>query len=139
MFTVEQIRTAHAKVRSGADFPAFIQEIEKLGVHRYETFVSDGHTDYFGANDYKASTPAKYTSLEISETSDVAQFKTELKAHQEGKSDYLIFCNIAARMGVEKWVVDLGKMTCTYYDKAKSVMLVEEIPRPDPSAILFPA
>lgn len=26
MFTVEQIKTAHAKVKSGADFPYYIQE-----------------------------------------------------------------------------------------------------------------
>lgn len=32
MFTVEQIKTAHSKVKSGADFPAYIQDIKKLGV-----------------------------------------------------------------------------------------------------------
>ncbi len=44
MFTVEQIKTAHSKVKSGADFPAYIQDINKLGVASYETFVTDGHT-----------------------------------------------------------------------------------------------
>ncbi len=29
MFTVEQIKTAHSKVKSGADFPAYIQDIKK--------------------------------------------------------------------------------------------------------------
>jgi hypothetical protein len=42
MFTVEQIKTAHGKVKSGADFPAYIQDIKKLGVTSYETFVTDG-------------------------------------------------------------------------------------------------
>jgi uncharacterized protein YbcV (DUF1398 family) len=51
MFTIEQVKAAHSKVRSGADFPAFIQDIKKLGVTYYETFVSDGHTDYYGSND----------------------------------------------------------------------------------------
>lgn len=31
MFTIEQIKTAHSQVKSGADFPAYIQEIKKLG------------------------------------------------------------------------------------------------------------
>lgn len=31
MFTVEQIETAHAKVKSGADFPNYIKEIKELG------------------------------------------------------------------------------------------------------------
>jgi uncharacterized protein YbcV (DUF1398 family) len=73
MFTVEQIKTAHSKVKSGADFPAYIQDIKKLGVTYYETFVSDGHTDYYGANDYKTSSSAKYDTLQIAEISNIEQ------------------------------------------------------------------
>lgn len=61
MFTIEQIGVAHSKVKSGADFPAYIRELKKLGVVHYKTFVADGHTDYYGANDYCATSPAKYT------------------------------------------------------------------------------
>ena len=32
MFTVEQIKAAHSKVKSGADFPSYIKEIKSLGV-----------------------------------------------------------------------------------------------------------
>jgi len=38
MFTVEQIESAHGKVKSGADFPNYIQEIKKLGVVSFETW-----------------------------------------------------------------------------------------------------
>jgi len=58
MFTVKQITTAHRKVKSGADFPAYIKEIKQLGVTNYETFVSDGHTHYSGTNDYEITAPA---------------------------------------------------------------------------------
>lgn len=34
MFTIQQIKDAHSKVKSGADFPAYIQDIKKLGVDR---------------------------------------------------------------------------------------------------------
>jgi len=47
MFTIEQIKDAHAKVKSGADFPAYVQEVIRLGVTRYETYVADGQTHYF--------------------------------------------------------------------------------------------
>ena len=67
MFTVEQIKTAHSKVKSGADFPAYIQDLKKLGVTQYETFVADGHTDYYGANDFKTTSPAKYELLTVAE------------------------------------------------------------------------
>ena len=129
MFTAEQIKSAHSKVKSGADFPAYIQDIKKLGVTYYETFVTDGHTDYFGANDYKTSSTSKYEKLTIAEKSNIEQFKIDIKAHQEGKTDYLTFCDDCAKSGLEKWAVCMEKMTCTYYDKAGNEILVEEIPQ----------
>ena len=129
MFTVEQIKVAHSKVKSGADFPAYIQDIKKLGVTFYETFVIDGHTDYYGENDYKTSSVAKYDALTIAQVSNIEQFKTDIKAHQQGKTDYPTFCNDCAKSGIEKWAVYMNKMTCTYYDKAGNEILVEQIPQ----------
>ncbi|NMH27675.1 DUF1398 domain-containing protein [Flavobacterium silvaticum] len=128
MFTTDQIKAAHSKVKSGADFPAYIREIKDLGVTYYETFVSDGHTDFFGADNFKASMPAKYQKLKISQTSNESQFKSDLKSHQQGQTDYSTFCADCAKSGIEKWAVDLQKMTCTYFDKAGNQMLVEQIP-----------
>ncbi len=129
MFTVEQIKEAHSKVKSGADFPAYIQDLKKLGVTYYETFVSDGHTDYCGANDYKITSPVKYAFLPVSEVANEERFKSDLKAHQEGKTDYPTFCNDAAKLGIEKWAVCMDEMTCTYFSKAGKKILVEEIPQ----------
>lgn len=128
MFTIEQIQQAHSKVKSGADFPAYIREIKALGVKGYHTWVTDGHTQYFGVEGYEALSPAKYESLVIAENSNKQVFVAQLREHQQGKSDYKTFCNQCAKAGVEKWVVDLDKMTCTYYDKAREEMLVETIP-----------
>lgn len=129
MFTIEQIKEAHNKVKSGADFPAYIQDLIQLGITHYETFVSDGHTDYYGTDDYKITSPAKYKILTVAETNNEEQFKADLKAHQEGKTDYPTFCNDASKSGVEKWAVDMDKMTCTYYDKSGNKILIEEIPQ----------
>ena len=62
------------------------------------------------------------------DTSNIEQFKQQLKAHQQGETDYLTFCNNAAESGVEKWKVDTDKMTCIYYDKSGNKMLQEKIP-----------
>lgn len=102
MFTLRQIKAAHSKVRSGADFPAYVQDIKKLGVTRYENFVTDGHTDYYGENGYKTSSAEKYKALPIADISTPGQFKADLSAHQQGKTDYLTFCNDCAKSGVEK-------------------------------------
>lgn len=128
MFTVEQIKAAHSKVKSGADFPAYIKEIRALGVTHYETYVSDGHTDYHGTNNYTAKLPPGYRPLAIVNTVKSETFKVELAAHQKGETDYLTFIKMCAMVGIEKWVISMDKMTCTYYDKAGSEILVETIP-----------
>ncbi|MFC2185756.1 DUF1398 domain-containing protein [Fulvivirgaceae bacterium LMO-SS25] len=128
MLTIEQIRTAHSKVKSGADFPAYIQEIKKLGVTHYEAYVSDGHIDYHGQDNFTAKVPAKYASLPIAETSTMEPFKEALIAHQQGKTDFLTFIKMCATFGIEKWTICMDKMTCSYYNKAGNEVLVEEIP-----------
>ena len=129
MFTVEQIKEAHSKVQSGADFPAYIREIKSLGVTHYEAFVADGHLDYHGTSNYTVKVPAKYDQLVIGDTSQVKEFKAELVAHQQGKTDFLTFIKMCATFGIEKWAIYMDSMTCTYYDKAGNEVLVEQIPQ----------
>lgn len=128
MFTTDQIKTAHSKVKSGADFPAYISEIKKCGVESYDTFVVDGHTDFGGNNGYKISAEPKYERLSVADQSNIETFTKQLKEHQQGQSDYPTFCGQAAQNGVEKWTVDLKAMTCNYYDKSGNLMLSENIP-----------
>jgi len=128
MFTLEQIKAAHAKVKSGADFPSYIQELIALGLIEYTHFVSDGHTVYSGKNKYTIQSDAKYPALTISNEAIISKLKQDLKEHQQGQTTYLQFCELAAAAGVEKWAVDMTAMTCTYYDKAGTNMFTEKIP-----------
>ena len=130
MFTPQQLKAAHSKVKSGADFPNYIQDIIKLGVTGYETFVTDGHTVFYGKDNFSTSWEAKYAPLQIANESDSTQFKAGLKEHQQGKTDYPTFCTMSAQCGIEKWVLDLNAMTCTYYDKEGNMILVEHVPVP---------
>ncbi len=127
MFTVEQITAAHSKVKSGADFPKYIQEVKALGVMAFETWVKDSHTGYFGANDYQTSSTPMYEDMAIAGSCNKIKFEHYLKIHQQGETDYLAFCKHCAETGIEKWFVCLDKMTCTYYDKAGNEILVEQI------------
>jgi uncharacterized protein YbcV (DUF1398 family) len=128
MFTIEQIKTAHSKVKSGADFPAYVQDIKKLGVVSYDNYVSDGHTSFYAADGSEVSSGPKYPNLIIADTSSIESLRTALKVHQAGQTDYLTFCNQSAAAGVEKWTVDTAKLTCIYYDKEGKEMVKEEIP-----------
>jgi uncharacterized protein YbcV (DUF1398 family) len=129
MFTVAEIKAAHSKVKSGADFPSYIQEIKTLGVTHYETYVTDGHVDYHGANDYTAKVPAKYDPLVVADVVKSEEFKLELMAHQQGKTDFLTFIKMCAVSGIEKWAISMDEMTCTYFDQAGNEILVEQIPQ----------
>lgn len=128
MFTVAQIDQAHEKVKSGADFPSYIQEIKQLGVIGFVTWASDSHTQYFGENDFCTESLALYEPLVIADSYEHEKFVHALKIHQQGETDYYTFCTQTARAGVEKWVVSLRDMTCSYYDKREQLILVEQIP-----------
>lgn len=129
MFTIEQITAAHSKVKSGADFPNYIKEIKELGVTHYETIADDSSANFYGINNFKSSMPAKFSKINIAEKCNPDQFKADLKAHQEGKTDYLTFRNDCAKSGIHKWKVDLYKLTCTYYDTNGHEILTENIPQ----------
>lgn len=128
LFTLEQIKTAHSRVKSGADFPNYVQEIKLLGLAYYEHFVADGHAEYHAANGFELSAEAKWAPVKIADTGNVPMLEHSLKIHQQGQTDYLTFCRQAAEAGVEKWVVDVVNMTCIYYDKAGNRMVTEPIP-----------
>jgi uncharacterized protein YbcV (DUF1398 family) len=128
LFTLADIKTAHGKVKTGADFPAYIKEIKQLGVTHYNSYVEDGHIDYFGDNDHQVTVPAKYDKLPISPQCNIEAFKADLAAHQQGKTSFLTFCSDCTKSGIERWSINMDKMTCTYYDKAGNAVLVEKIP-----------
>ncbi|WP_456315549.1 DUF1398 domain-containing protein [Pseudomonas shirazensis] len=128
MFTIEQIKEAHAKVQSGADFPNYIQDLIILGVKGYDTFVNNGNVEYYGVNNYKVASDEKYSEISIAPTANKERFIEFLVMHQNGETDYLAFCNHAAQCGIAKWRVDIIEMTCTYYDTAENEILIEKIP-----------
>jgi len=128
MLTIKKINAAHSKVKSGSDFPNYVQDLIGLGVVSYQTFVADGHTLYFGKDNIEVQSNPKYASLIVSDLSDKVKFINDLKSHQKGFTNYPTFCSDCARSGVEKWTVDTISMACTYYDKTGNEMLVENIP-----------
>ena len=128
MLTITELKTAHSKVKTGADYPSYVQEIIKLGVVSYETFVNDNHTDYIGVDGMKAASKPTGEVLTIANQSDKGTFLIDIKEHQHGKTDYSTFRKDCAKSGVEKWVADLSMMTCTYFDISGNELLVEQIP-----------
>lgn len=127
MFTIEQIKDAHSKVKSGADFPNYIQDLIILGVKGYDTLVTDGSVRYYGVNNYTVISEGKYSLIQIAPFANKERFIERLVMHQEGETDYLTFCNDAGQCGIDKWRVDIIDMTCTYFDVSGSPILIEKI------------
>lgn len=128
MFTIEQIKAAHSKVKSGADFPGYIQELKKMGVTKYTHHVSDGRIDYIGKSGFELSGQPKYAEQYIAKDNSISKLKSSLLIHQQGGTDYPTFCKEAAEAGVDNWVVDLVDMKCKYVNQIDEIMLVEQIP-----------
>lgn len=130
MFTINQIHEAFSKVKSGADFPQFVQDLKSIGVTHYDNFVSDGRTKYYGANDFTLEGEEKYPEITVNEASSPEKLKHAISIHQQGQTDYPTFCRQAAEAGVEKWTTHMLEMTVTYLDKSRHRLTVEPIPQP---------
>lgn len=128
MFTIEQIDEAHKKVKSGADFPKYIQDLKNLWVTAYKVYVIDNHKDYYWKDDFKVISKWKYENLKIAKKYDKETFENALIEHQKWKTNYMQFCQMCAETWIESWFVCLESMNCTYYDINGNEVLVEEIP-----------
>jgi uncharacterized protein YbcV (DUF1398 family) len=128
MFTIKQIELAHSKIKSGAEFPKYIQDIKAIGITAFETWVTDSHTEYFGKDNFQTESKPKYEKITIANNSNKDKFVAYLKIHQKGETDYFTFCKHCAETGIEKWIVRLDEMTCIYYDKNGNEILVEIVP-----------
>ena len=131
MFTLQQIKAAHAKVKTGADFPRYIQEIKQLGLIKYVFNVKDGSIIYYGTGDHRVEAGALYEPMSINLIASPEKLRRTISIHQQGQTDFPTFCEQAAECGVEKWQIDTQKMLCTYLDKEGNSMVSEPIPEED--------
>ena len=128
MFTLEQIQSAHSRIKNGSEYPKYVAEIKRLGVVSYTYYVGDGHTEYLGAENYRLSSAASPSTRTIAEIPSAARFRAQLIANQKGETTFPEFCADCAKTGVSKWVADLVALTCSYYSLDGAVVYVEEIP-----------
>ena len=127
MFTLDQIQEVSKRVKTGADFPQFVKDLQAIGVIHYENMVADGKTTYYGANGFEVDDAPKYPAMPVNNTPSVSMLKEAISIHQQGQTDYPTFCSQAADAGVEKWVTHLMDLTVTYSDQQGKPIIVEPI------------
>jgi uncharacterized protein YbcV (DUF1398 family) len=128
MFTLQQMKAAHAKVKSGADFPQYIQDIKTYGLKKYIFSVIDGTITYYGQSGHQVAAPAIYEHKTINPVASPEELRHIITIHQQGKTDFPTFCDQAAATGVKQWVIDTERMLCIYEDADGKEMVAEPIP-----------
>jgi uncharacterized protein YbcV (DUF1398 family) len=127
MFTIEQINDLHDRLGSARTFTEYVLALKALGVERCDSYLADGHSEYFGQNGRRVVSPPVHEVLSVAEIGQREEFLEHLRRHEQRQTTYLEMSKGLAQSGIEKWTVDTGRMTMTFYDRAGREMLVEQI------------
>ena len=127
MFTIEQINDLHARLGSAKTLQEYVRALKAIGVERYDSYLADGHSEYFGQGGHRVVSPPVHEVLPVAEAGQRETFLQHLSRHQRRQTTYVEMSRGLAQSGIEKWTVDTGRLTMTFYDKAGREMLVEQI------------
>jgi uncharacterized protein YbcV (DUF1398 family) len=127
VFTIEQIDELHDRLGRAETLVDYVGSLAALGVVRYDSFVSDGHSEYVGLDAERVDSPPAHETLTVAEDIDRQAFVDHLKRHERGETGYLEMSKGLADSGVQKWTVDTLAMTMTFYDGTGVALLVEKI------------
>lgn len=126
-FTLDAINEAHS-LYTGPDFPKLIREFKGMGIVTNIFNLETGVVSYINNQGECLYGKGMAVDFAIEENSTYENAITALKRNQTGETDFPTFCVEIARAGIYKWVSDLVKMTCSYYDKQEKVLIQEMIP-----------
>jgi uncharacterized protein YbcV (DUF1398 family) len=127
MFTIEQINDLHDRLGSAKTFPEYVRALKAIGVERCDSYLADGHSEYFGQGGQSVVSPPAHEVLAVAETGQREAFLEHMGRHERRETTYLEMSTGLAQSGIEKWTVDTDRMTMKFYDKAGREMLVEQI------------
>ena len=127
MFTLEQIDDIHDRLGNQDTLVQYLRALNAIGVERSDSFIVDGHSEYFGKGSETVVTPPTHAVLTIAGTSSRDGLVEHLALHSQGKTSYVEMSKGLAESGVEKWSFDTSALTIAYYDKAGNELLVEAV------------
>ena len=127
MFTLGQINNIHHRLGKQQTLHGYLRALNAIGIVKADSYLTDGHSEYFGVDGQKLIGPAAHQEFSIAGKSNREDFLKHLSLHEQGKTSYLEMSRGLAGSGIEKWSFDTSKMTIAYYDKAGNELLVESI------------
>ena len=127
MFTLAQINAVHDRLGNANTLFEYVRTLKAIGVEKVDSYVADGHSEYFGKHGHKVISPAAYKTLTVAQTSNRESLLKHLALHNQGKTSYIEMSEGLADSGTEKWTVDTNKATMTFFDTAGNEMRSEAI------------
>ena len=127
MFTLEQVNAIHDELGKSNSLLEYANALRKIGVMSYDSYVSDGHTKYYGKDGHVVETPANNKEYMVTQAYNDELFRRTLKRAEKGKIGYEDMSKELAKAGVDKWTMDTDKHTFTYSDAQGRAVLVEQL------------
>src|ERR1700729_2963072 len=126
MFTLEQIDDVHARLGRASTFAEYLKALRQLGVKRFDSYLVDGHSEYFGDGQKLVSAPV-HEILSVVRTVDRDKCLEHLGRHERGETTYLEMSKGLAESGIAKWTADTQQMTMAYCDSSGWEIQIEQI------------
>ena len=127
MFTLEQINDIHDEFGNGDTLPQYLQELNSIGVLTYDSYIFDGHSEYFGINGFSLISPPVHAFIAVADVSNQHRFLEHLNLHKEQTTSYLEMSKGLGESGVNRWTIDTVNMSLCYFDRGGNRMLFEAI------------
>lgn len=127
VFTLARIDDLHARLGGADTLADYLRELAAIGVARFDSYVTDGHSEFFSADGQCLVSPTHHEVLAVAEVSDRDAFLAHLLRHNNRETSYLEMSAGLAESGVEKWSADTAALTMTYLDRAGVALLIEKI------------
>jgi uncharacterized protein YbcV (DUF1398 family) len=127
VFTLEQIDDIHDRFGHQDTLVQYLRALHAIGVERSDSFIADGHSEYFGTDGETVVAPPSHAVLAVAATGSRAGLAEHLARHGRGETSYVEMSAGLADSGVEKWTFDTSALTIAYYDTAGNELLVEAV------------
>jgi len=88
MFTLEQINNIHDRLGKAETLSQYLEALRNTAVDKCDSFITDGHSEYFGKGGHKVVSLPVHEKLPIAETSNRESFLKHLNLHEERKTNY---------------------------------------------------
>src|ERR1700740_2948485 len=89
MFTIEEINELHARLGSARTLPEYVRALKALGIERYDSYLADGHSEYFGQDGQRIVSPPVHEVVAAAESGQPEMFLQHLRWHEQGADDVL--------------------------------------------------